>query len=352
MTWFGAPLDPDQRDLVLMLDALASDRDVVLEDDARETAVALITALGELGVWTIGTTEVSGGGGADHAMTTVALERLGRYWPALGWASTQAHAAVDVLAGVPGFEDLVARLHTGAAAVAVVEGASTHVRLVWNGDDLHGTVDRVDPASPAPYLLVLGDDDTACLVTPSGFAAQPLRRTGLGGALTRSLSVEAGVDTVHRMSEVDVRSARVRLRVGAAAVACGIAGAAMTDALNYSAGRRQFGDALTALPTVRQSLLDQASRTAASLRAAQASTSDEVQAWAVLREACDGAVEVAAGALQSHGGYGYLTEYPAERRLRDAISLRAAADVPGGAVEAARTLVDLPAKAGIARSAS
>jgi hypothetical protein len=64
-----------------------------------------------------------------------------------------------------------------------------------------------------------------------------------------------------------------------------------------------------------------------------------VQSFAVLREACDRAIEVAAAALQSFGGYGYLAEYPAERYLRDAVSLRAAADPQGMASSTADSLV-------------
>jgi alkylation response protein AidB-like acyl-CoA dehydrogenase len=103
-----------------------------------------------------------------------------------------------------------------------------------------------------------------------------------------------------------VAAARRRLRFGTAAVAAGIAGAAADAAASYATDRRQFGGPLTALATVRQSLLGQATRTAAALALAVAAADDDVQALAAAREACDAAVDVAAAALQSHGGYGYL----------------------------------------------
>jgi alkylation response protein AidB-like acyl-CoA dehydrogenase len=53
------------------------------------------------------------------------------------------------------------------------------------------------------------------------------------------------------------------------------------------------------------------------------------QAAAVLDAACESAIEACATAVQSHGGYGYLTEYPVERLLRDAVSLRAACNTTG-----------------------
>lgn len=340
MSWRGPTLDADQRDLARMLDGLADDRALVLTDDAN-TVAALVAELAELGVWTLGTAEEHGGGGADPATTAVALERLGRSWPALGWAAAQAHAAVDLLAGDDRFPDLVADLHAGRAAVAVVDLSSVHVRLEWTGDVLGGSVDRIDAAAPAPHLLVLTGERTALLVAPGALTATPLRRTGLGGALTRSVEVEAGPGAVHDLAGVDVAAARTRLRLGAAAVAAGISGAATDAAAAYSADRHQFGAPLTALPTVRQSLLDQAARTVAALTLAVAAADDEVRSFAAARLACDGAVEVTASALQSHGGYGYLVEYPAERHLRDAVSLRAAADLPGAAVATARTLVGL-----------
>lgn len=340
MTWRGPALDGDSRDLAAMLDALAEDRDVVLTDDVTVVA-ALVKELAGLGVWTVGAAEEHGGGGADRAVTAVALERLGRSWPALGWAATQAHAAVDVLGGDDRFTDLVADVHAGETAVAVVDGASPHIRLSRPEGVLTGSVDRVDAAAETPYLLVLTGDDRAVLVAPDACMTTPLRRTGLGGAFTGSVEIVPGASGVTDVRGADVAAARRRLWFGTAAVAAGIAGAAADAAAAYAADRRQFGGPLTALATVRQSLLGQATRTAAALAVAVAAADDDVQAFAAAREACDAAVDVAAAALQSHGGYGYLTEYPAERYLRDAVSLRAAADIQGAAVTAARTLVGL-----------
>ncbi|MEU8205290.1 acyl-CoA dehydrogenase family protein [Streptosporangium sp. NPDC049046] len=369
MSRFGPALDEEQRDLVAMLDAFVADHDVVLSDDA-DVVGGLATELAELGVWTIGTDERYGGGGAGRLTTAVAMERLGRAWPALGWAATQAHAAVDVLGGDDRFADVVAAVHTAAVAIAVVDATSPQVRLDWSADALSGSVDRIDPAAEAPYLLLLGDDDTAVLVGPEAMTTRPLERTGLGGALTRSVRLKDTVPAgaVHRMGNVDVGAARTRLRQGAAAVAAGIAGAAADAAAAYAAERHQFGGPLTELPTVRQSLLDQAMRTSVALAVAFAADERDgdgegdrgdsgvggvrgvgdgggvegsVRALAAVRHACDAAIEVAAAALQSHGGYGYLAEYPVERHLRDAVSLRAATDTQTATALTARTLVGL-----------
>lgn len=337
-SWWGPELNDDQRELRSMLDGFIASKGVVLDDDPDRVA-ELVTELAELGVWTLGTGESAGGGGADHLMTLVAFERLGRGWPALGWAAVQAHAAVDVLSGRAEFAELIDQLHGGAAAVAVVDASSIHVRLSLDDDGLAGTVDRVDAAAQQPHLLVLAGEDAAYLVEHAFLTSEPLRRTGLGGALTRSLDVDAKSAVVHKLSGADNAAARVRLRLGAAAVAAGIAGAAADAALEYASGRRQFGAALTELPTVRQSLLGQRAAAAAPLMGAAAVGADPVQAYAVLRAACDGAIDAAAAALQSHGGYGYLVEYPVERHLRDAVSLRAAVDTWSAATTAASSVV-------------
>ncbi|AWT51593.1 acyl-CoA dehydrogenase family protein [Mycolicibacterium smegmatis] len=333
--WWGPALDDDARGLRDMLDEFVDAHELALTDDAAAVA-ALVGELAGLGIWTLGTAETCGGGGADRTLTTVAFERLGRAWPALGWAAVQAHTAVDVLAGDDRFADLVAALHTGDAAVAVVDAQSLHVRLQRDGAAITGTVDRVDVAAEEPHLLVLFDDGTAALIEPPMVAQNPLRRTGFGGALTRSLDVDA--PAAHVVGGVDVDAAQVRLRLGAAAVAAGIAGAAADAAVAYASDRRQFGDTLTAIPTVRKSLMEQTSRAVLILGAVLGGAEDPIQAASVALHALDGAIDVAAGALQSHGGYGYLVEYDAERRLRDAVSLRAAADIRGQAITTARTL--------------
>ncbi|MEV4734755.1 acyl-CoA dehydrogenase [Saccharopolyspora sp. NPDC049426] len=306
----------EQSDLAAMLDAVMSDVHALPSDEQPTEVAGLRRRLAELGVWTLGVDEKLGGGGADDALAATAFARLSRKWAALGWAAVQAHAAAEVLGGNP---DLRSRVHTGEIAVAVTQG------------------ERIDAAAEAPHVIVLAED-CATLFTPESLRYRPLRRTGLDGALTRTVEVVGdGVPLV-----ADVPAALVRLRLGAAAVAAGIADAAAEAAFNYSATRKQFGNVLTALPTVRESLLSSSGAAASLLRQVQHSASATPwQAAAVLDAACESAIDAAAGAVQSHGGYGYLTEYPVERLLRDAVSLRAACDSTSvrrsGALDLARS---------------
>jgi alkylation response protein AidB-like acyl-CoA dehydrogenase len=340
MSWLGPALDADQRGLLEMLDALIADRDADLTDDPAQVRM-LRKELGELGVWTLGAAQEHGGGGADCTMTTVALERLGRRWPALGLASAHAHAAADVL-GPAGCDGLVARLHIADAVVAVVDASAEHVALTRRGDALTGHVDRVDVGGAPDALIVLAGEDTALLVdTPALTAGPVLRRTGLGGACTAPLTVNGTIGrSVHEVDGVDGIGVRARLWLGAAAVAAGIAGAAAAGATVYAAGRQQFGGPISELPTVRRSLFVQTCRAAVALGAVVgADPRSAAAACAALTGACDAAVDVAAASLQIHGGYGYLTEYPAERYVRDAVSLRAAVDATG-ATHIAATSID------------
>ncbi|MFE9328429.1 acyl-CoA dehydrogenase family protein [Nocardia sp. NPDC052278] len=344
-------LSEEQRDLRQMLASLATDRDVILSDELPDHVTFLAGELAQLGVWTMGASADVGGGGADAATVAVALEQVGRHWPALGWAAAQAHAAIDVLARADRCAEIRDLIHTRAAGIAVVDAASESIRLGWKRDRLVGSVARVDAAHAAPYLLVLSGDHDAVLVAPETITATPVRRTGLGGALTRSLRVDASAELVWQLHGVVASAARRRLHLGAAAIAVGIAGAAAEDAHAYASGRYQFGDALTAIPTVQASLFEQTSRTAVLDLAVRAAGADDLSAVAVARSACAAAIEICAAALQSYGGYGYLAEYPAERRLRDAVSLRAAADVEGSAVRAARAFVGLPSESRITKEA-
>ncbi|MEW1819192.1 acyl-CoA dehydrogenase family protein [Arthrobacter sp. NPDC080031] len=341
MTWRGPALDEEQRDIFsLMNDLLSGEQPLV--DENTETVDQAKGKLVELGLWTLGVDEEHGGSGAPRETVLLVLERLGRLWPALGWASVQAQAALAAIGGDARFSDLADEINAGSLGVAVVDEASAHVRLTTEGGGLKGSIGRVDTASGLPAVVVLGPAGTAHVLRPETLEGAPVERTGLGGARTVSLSVDAkSADII----EVDSQEIRGLLRLGAAAVAAGIAGAAADAAVEYASSRDQFGGPLTGIPVVRQSLQEQAAGATTALTATfGADPYDPVQTAATLAKACDTAIDVAGRALQSHGGYGYLTEYPAERFVRDAVSLRAAADPAGSMLLASRALVGkLPA---------
>jgi alkylation response protein AidB-like acyl-CoA dehydrogenase len=117
-----------------------------------------------------------------------------------------------------------------------------------------------------------------------------------------------------------------RSRLGVASQAVGIAQGAIDHAVAYAAERRQFGKAIADFQGIQFKLADMETRTAAArellYRACakvDAGDSDlgKYSAMAKLF-ASDTAMAVTVEAVQVLGGYGYVTEYPVERYLRDA----------------------------------
>lgn len=339
MTWPGTRTNEDQRDLVRLVDDLM-DEHAVEPDDRPDWIAAARTALADAGLWTLGVPEEHGGGGAGLDLRLTALAAIGSHWAALGWASAQTHAAAELLEGHPAWADVVTGLHTGEAAACVVDAASAHVDVAVEDGRVSGSVDRVDPAGERPHVLVLIDDETAWVLPPDvARVRSTVRRTGLDGAMTIAVDVSGSLDeascVLHSPETAGVSS---RLRLGAAAVATGIALRAAELSLSYSHSRWQFGAPLTALPTVRGTLFEQASLVSTSMASLLAGDPSASYAAATLEGCCERAVSVAAAAVQSHGGYGYLAEYGVERLLRDAVSLRAATDSAGVARRAAGAL--------------
>ncbi|KAA9163296.1 acyl-CoA dehydrogenase [Amycolatopsis acidicola] len=321
----GIPLSQDQRDVIDLVDAVVAKYGEAPGDDAPDKIGEARHALADAGLWTLGAGEERGGGGAPLVLRLTALAALGRYWPALAWSSAQAHAAAEVLDG-----RVLESVHAARDLVCVVDADSPRSELNQDEARLRGRLSRLDPAGRSPHVLVLGGD-TAWLIEPGSLGyGDVLRRTGLAGAMTISATVDAPVNGFPMTPGV-----RARLQLAGGAIAAGIAAEAAERALAYSRERVQFGAPLTALPTVRQSLFEQSATAAEAFTEALAAPETPHRAAAVLARNCERAISVAAAALQSHGGYGYLAEYGVERLLRDAVSLRAATDATHSARAAA-----------------
>lgn len=114
-------------------------------------------------------------------------------------------------------------------------------------------------------------------------------------------------------------------RIGIAAQALGIAGAAFEAALKYSKERRAFGKPIAELQAIQFKLAEMSTQVEAArwltYKAAAMKDAGEniIQAAAAAKlYASKIAVEAALEAIQIHGGYGYVREYLVERYLRDA----------------------------------
>ncbi len=115
-------------------------------------------------------------------------------------------------------------------------------------------------------------------------------------------------------------------RIGMATVCLGIAAACMDEANRYSKERKQFGRFINRFQEVSFKLADMMILTDLSrlmiYRAAWARETGDPEK-AVLAScaklfASEAAVQISSWAVQVHGGYGYMKDYPVERLYRDA----------------------------------
>ncbi|MEN3013783.1 MAG: acyl-CoA dehydrogenase family protein [Endomicrobiia bacterium] len=116
-------------------------------------------------------------------------------------------------------------------------------------------------------------------------------------------------------------------RPGVAAQALGIAEGALEDAIKYAKERKQFGQPIISFQAIQHMIADMATEIEAAkcLLYQVAKTIDahpeerHTKISAMCKLFCsDIAMKVTIDALQIFGGYGYMREYPMEKRVRDA----------------------------------
>jgi len=114
-------------------------------------------------------------------------------------------------------------------------------------------------------------------------------------------------------------------RIGIAAQSVGLAQAALDAAVSYARQREQFGQPISKFQGLRWMLADMATELEAArqLTFSAAAMKDRgerytMQASIAKLFASEMVNHVTAKALQIHGGYGYIKEYPVERFYRDA----------------------------------
>lgn len=167
--------------------------------------------------------------------------------------------------------------------------------------------------------------------TPGLHIGKAEDKLGLRGSNTVSLTFEnceIPLDNLLAQEGEGFKLAMVALdggRIGIASQACGVARAALEASLRYCRDRRAFGQVIGEFQALRWFLANIATELSAAelltLRAAwlkeqgapftrQASIA-KLFASEMANRACDKAVQI-------HGGYGYIDEFPVERYLRDA----------------------------------
>ena len=241
-------------------------------------------------------------------------------------------------------EWLIAFALTEAAAGSDVAANRMRARLDGDCYVLNGSKRFITHGSIASVLTVFALTDpeaggrkgmSAFVIetdTP-GFAAPRLEhKMGIRGSPTAELTFDdVRVPVEHRLGaegdgfKIAMNTLDVS-RLGIAAQAIGIAQGAIDAAVAYAADRRQFGERVVDLQAVQFMLADMASQTEAArqLTYAAAARVDARHAdypyWSSAAKliAGDTAMRVTTDAVQVMGGYGYITEYPVERMMRDA----------------------------------
>jgi alkylation response protein AidB-like acyl-CoA dehydrogenase len=221
--------------------------------------------------------------------------------------------------------------------------AGLQTRAVRDGDGwrLSGQKIFITLGSWASWALVFartgeaGSRGITCFVVPAGaegFEARPIKgKLGLRAQDTAELfldGVPVGREDV--LGEVGggfkvAMSALDHGRISLAAGCVGIAQGCLDASIAYAKERTQFGRSIAGFQLVQELLADIAVETEAArlLVRRAAATADRgerhtVEASYAKYFASEAAVRAANAAVQAHGGYGYVDEYPVGKYLRDA----------------------------------
>jgi butyryl-CoA dehydrogenase len=114
-------------------------------------------------------------------------------------------------------------------------------------------------------------------------------------------------------------------RIGVAGLSLGLAEGALDECLKYTSERRQFGRAIASFQGVHFQLADMATEIEAARHLVYHAAWLRQRGKPYKKEAAmaklftsELAMRATTKAVQLHGGYGYTTEYPVERMIRDA----------------------------------
>ena len=314
--------------------------------------VAKLAAAGYLGA-TIA--EVYGGMGLDTVSYCLLMEELGR-------ADSSVRGIVSVNLGLVGKtiakwgteeqkREWLPQIASGDAlgCYALTEPGSgsdpaslvTHAQR--DGDDwvLSGSKIFITLGSWAGLALVFarsgeeGARGLTCFLVPTGtagFSAAPIKgKLGLRAQDTAEVFLDSvRVPDSSRLGREGegfkvAMSALDNGRISLAAGCVGIAQGCLDASVTYAAERRQFGKPISSFQLVQELLADMSVELEAARlltwRAALLADSGQrhtLESSAAKYYASEGSVRAANAAVQVHGGYGYVDEYPVGKYLRDA----------------------------------
>jgi alkylation response protein AidB-like acyl-CoA dehydrogenase len=317
---------------------------------------AALAKLGELGFLGMLVPEEWGGTGADYVAYALSIEEI-----AAGCASTAVIMSVQNglgcgtilswgtdeqkrrwLPGLASGERIACFCLTEPQAGSEANNLKTRARLENGRWVLDGVKQFITAGKRAHLAIVFavtdpdkGKKGLSAFVVPTntpGFKPQKLEdKLGIRASDTCAIVLEGCSIPEDHMLGPRGKGLAVALsnleggRIGIAAQALGIARSAFESAVAYSRERVQFGKKLIELPSIGNMLADMQTRiNAARLLILQAARmrsagmpclSEASQAKLYASELAEW---VCSKAIQVHGGYGYLRDYPVERHYRDA----------------------------------
>jgi alkylation response protein AidB-like acyl-CoA dehydrogenase len=323
----------------------------------RRFPTDIVTRIGELGWLGIPIPEDEGGAGLDTLAYAIAVEEIGRVWGSLGLI-VAAHTSLGCgplhLAGtdeqkrrylVPMASGKVLGAYglTEPGAGSDAGGTRTTARLEDDCWVLDGAKRFITNAGHAGTYVVTaktgttdkGDAEISAFIVPAdtpGFSVGRLEdKLGLHASATGELRFEGARIPAENLLGTQGDGFRTFLkildggRISIGALAVGLAQAALDASIPYAQTREQFGRPIGSFQGVAFMVADMATEieAARSLVWKSAWLKDQGRDYGlVAAEAKLFASEVSSratnAAIQIHGGYGYTTDYPVERYLRDA----------------------------------
>ncbi len=327
--------------------AAAWDRDATFPREA-------LRGLAAMGLYGVAISEEWCGAGMDHTALALALEEI-----ALGDGATSTIVAVTNLAAgiVLGYgtseqkERYLKPLARGAmlGAFALTEphtgsdASAIRTRAVRKGDGyvLDGVKQFITSGKNADVAVVFAVTDSAAakkgisaflvpIATPGYVVARIEEKTGQHASDTAQIVLEACAIPAANLLGREGEGYRIALanlesgRINVAAQSVGMAQSALDAALKYAHERSTFGKPLIAHQAVSFRLADMATGIEAARQLYLHAASLRDRGLPCLKEASmaklfasETAEKVCSDAIQLHGGYGYLRDFPVERIWRD-----------------------------------
>jgi short/branched chain acyl-CoA dehydrogenase len=323
-------------------------------DRTKSFPYEIVAKLGELGLMGIPYPEEYGGGGADNLSYALAIEELTRVDSSVG-VTVAAHTSLGTWPLYAfGSEEqkaewmprLCSGERLGAFGLTEPEAGSdagnVRTRATLDGGEwtINGAKQFITNSGTdiTGYVIITartGDEEISNLLVPNGTpgyeVGEAYRKMGWNASDTRPLSFEdcrvpeANLVGPRGMGFKQFLQTLDGGRIGIAAMGVGLAQGALDEALAYAKERVAFGRPIASYQAIQTKLADisteiEAARLLTYKAAALKDAGRNFSLTAAQAKLKTGrlAVRAAEEAVQIHGGYGYIEEYPVCRFYRDA----------------------------------